>query len=228
MVPMTSQLTVAKDQYSLDQADGMPDQLLTADQQKIGDITARIPASRERDQAMALVVTLLADGLAVPALLSLEYLAAAGRRRRLHHQDTSLTNRIAALEQQEGQVTDALTYETQLRLDELGHSPERALAPAATASAVPAAPVAPAPAPAAPAAPAPAAPAPARPAAPVAPAETGAAGAHGTGGPGPGRVLTTDDLFPPDGRPVTPAARAAAGRAGDDDESDDRRWTDPL
>ena len=57
-VPLRSQLAAAQEMLVLDQQDNKPQINLTADQQQISQIQARLPEVTARDQVMAFAVTL--------------------------------------------------------------------------------------------------------------------------------------------------------------------------
>lgn len=239
-----NQLTVATDKYALDQAND-PGQagLLTSDREAIDTINTRLSAARARDQALAVVVPLGEDVAALPALGALGYAAEDLRRMRRRRRRASLGRRINALDLRIARVRNAMTLQTQRRLDLLGLDPRIATAPvppliapqpplssslAPGTPADPAHPVIPGQvlSPGQPGDPGPGT-APARPG-PGQPGQLGgaAAPANPPGAEPDGDGVTAEDLFP---RTITdPGAGTAATGADADADEDDRRWTDPL
>jgi hypothetical protein len=171
-IPLRSQLAAAQETLVLDQQDNKPQIDLTADQQQISQIQARLPQVTARDQVMALAVTLGSDLAAFPALGAVVYIGLARRRRRLRHRVATVKAEVGELERQIVEIPERITFETQQTLERLGINPDYVLAPAAAPSPTPAPLALP---------PAPARPDP-RPADQTPPGE------------GP---LTPDDLFPP-------------------------------
>jgi hypothetical protein len=131
-IPLRSQLGAAQETLVLDRQDDKPQIDLTADQQQISQIQARLPEVTARDQVMAFAVTLGSDLAAFPALGAVVYIGAARRRRRLRRRVATLKAEAGYLAQEIVEVPVRITYETQQTLERLGINPEYALAPVAT------------------------------------------------------------------------------------------------
>jgi hypothetical protein len=224
-VPLHTELAAAHETYTQDRQNHTSPTMITADQQLIASLNDRLNRVTERDQVLALIVTLGADISAWPAIDALQYLFAAIRRRRLRPRVATLSREVGALEEEYTMVPVRLTYETQQTLERLNINPDLVFAggsPPPPAPAFLAAPAAPSSAPAPPAPPPRTPPPPPAPAAPTpfAPASAAAAPGHPAHAPevaadasaaAPAPV-TVADLFPPPPPDVI----------------DDRRWTDPL
>jgi hypothetical protein len=180
-IPLRSQLAAAQEALVLDQQDNKPQIDLTADQQQISQIQARLPEVTARDQVMALAVTLGSDLAAFPGLGAVIYVGLARRRRRLRRRVATMKAEVGELEGQIVEIQARITLETQQTLERLGINPDYVLAPAAAPASAPA--------------PLPLPPAPAQPDAQ--PAD------QAQPGEGP---LTPEDLFPPGPPEPEPAA----------------------
>jgi hypothetical protein len=214
-MPLRAQLAAAQETLTQDHQNGAGPTVIAADQQMIANLSGRKDQVTERDQVLALMVTLGADLSAWPALDALQYLLAAIRRRRLRPRVLALSRGVAALEEELTMAPVRITFETQQALERLSIDPDLVFAEtgAPAGSVPPLPPVAPAPSPPAPApsrsagptAAGPATPsaATAEPAAPVAPAISPASAAS---------PVSVADLFP----------------LATTDPDDDRRWVDPL
>jgi hypothetical protein len=185
-IPLRSQLAAAQETLVLDQQDNEPQIDLTADQQQISQIQARLPEVTARDQVMALAVTLGSDLAALPALGAVVYVGVARRRRRLSRRVATVKAEVGELEGQIVEIQARITLETQQTLERLGINPDHVLASA----------VAPAHAPA-------------PLALPPAPAQPGPRPADHT--PPREGPLTPEDLFPP-GPPEPESATAGEDR----------------
>jgi hypothetical protein len=130
-VPLRSQLAAAQEMLVLDQQDNKQPIILTADQQQISQIQARLPEVTARDQVMAFAVTLGSDLAAFPALGAVVFLGAGWRRRRLRSRIKAVKSDIGWLEQRMVEIPAEITLETQQTLERLGINPEYAVAPAA-------------------------------------------------------------------------------------------------
>jgi hypothetical protein len=198
-VPGRAQLAAAQETLAQDRQNGADSTIITADQQLIANVSNRLERVTERDQVLALMVTLGADISAWPAIDALQYLAAAIRRRRIRPRVVALGRDVAALEEEFAMAPVRRTYETQQVLEQLNINPDLVFAehgfPASPEPPLHHAPPAPRAAP-----PVPPAAAPAPPAAPVPPSAPVAT------------PIFPGDLFPPQ-----PA-----------DAGPDRRWSDPL
>jgi hypothetical protein len=181
-IPLRNRLAAAQETLVLDKQDNQPQIDLTADQQQISQIQARLPEVTARDQVMALAVTLGSDLAAFPALVAVVYTGLASRRRRLRRRVTTVKAEVGELEGQIVEIQARITLETQQTLERLGINPDYVLAPAAAPAAAPA-PLA-------------------LPSAPARPDPQSADQAPPREGP-----LTPDDLFPP--RPPEPEPAAA-------------------
>ncbi len=201
VIPLQGQLTVAEQTYVQDQQNGVQQTLLTSDRQGIDTVSTKLAEVRGRDQALALLVPLAQDAVALPALGVLGFAAEDLRRLRRRRRLAALSRRTGALDIEIEQARDAITLEMQRTLEGLGIDPAIATA-AGPPAALPAGRDHPEPA----NHPVPGQPVP----------------AHRADVPGP---LTGDDLFPP-----APGTDPAHPAGGDADEADDagNRWTDPL
>ncbi len=136
-VPLRSQLAAAQETLVLDQQDNKPQIDLTADQQQISQIQARLPEVTTRDQVMAVTVTLGSDLAAFPTLLAVGYIGVGRRRRRLRRRVATVKSEIGRLQQQMVEIPVQITYETQETLARLGINPDYALAPVAVPAPAP-------------------------------------------------------------------------------------------
>jgi hypothetical protein len=224
VIPLQGKLTVAEQTYAQDQQNGVQQTLLTSDRLVIDSVSTKLAEVRGRDQALALLVPLAEDAVALPALGVLGFAAQDLRRLRRRRRLAGLSRRIGALDIEIEQARDAITLELQRMLEGLGIDPAIATAtvaappataiPAGTAAALPAGPGHPVPGDH---------PAFADHPVPGHRADGHRADGHRADAAGP---RTFDDLFPP----PAPGADQAHPATGDAAEADDHgnRWTDPL
>jgi hypothetical protein len=102
-VPLREQITAASLQAEADGTSGADPLLLKTDAQKIADDSSRLKQVTNRDQGLALVVTLGADVAAYPALLGLGHLRTARRRRQV---DADIAVAEAAVEGLEARINE--------------------------------------------------------------------------------------------------------------------------
>jgi hypothetical protein len=127
-IPLRSELAAARETLVLDRDAHKPQIDLTADQQQISQIRARLPEVTARDQVMALAVTLGSDLAAFAALGAVIDIGSSRRRRQLRRRIKAVNADLGYLDQQIVEIPARITYETQQTLERLGINPDYVLA----------------------------------------------------------------------------------------------------
>jgi hypothetical protein len=123
-IPLRAKLADYEETLALDEQDHFPRGTITAFEQQISNYSDQLARVTERDQLLALMVTLGSDLSAWPALLALQYAVDARRRRRLHLAIVDTEQKIADREQQQLQLETESTLAVQIELERLGLPPD--------------------------------------------------------------------------------------------------------
>jgi hypothetical protein len=136
-VPLRKQIAAANEQVQVDRTSGADPLLLETDKQTAAGAASKLKQVTERDQGLALVVTLGADVAAYPALLGLGHLRTARRRSKTDADIATAESAVESLEARVNEESAAATLALQTELDDYGIDPllavQAAPAPAAHA-----------------------------------------------------------------------------------------------